>query len=199
MIQQTRIVLAKTPLLVRVFGLYLITTGLLVPSMLYARPTQVVYNPTYVPPPIVSTEARRVINGTPDRIIVERLNVDLPIKSGAYDADTGEWTLSDDAAFFATITDLPNDYQGNTFIYGHDRDAVFAPLEGIRAGDKVRIKTTNGHTFVYAYASDAIVTPDVTDVLYAEPKKPQLTLMTCDGLFSEVRRIMYFDLVEVVS
>jgi LPXTG-site transpeptidase (sortase) family protein len=142
--------------------------------------------------------APQTISGHPVSFSVKRLGINLPVNDGKYDPRTEEWTLSDDAVFFATITTKPNDTRGNTFIYGHNQPQVIEPMKDIVVGDIVTIKTSNGHTFRYEYVRDTIIAPTFTKVLNEDPKKPQLTVMTCEGIWSETRRLMYFDFVEVV-
>ena len=73
--------------------------------------------------------------------------------------------MNDDTAQFARITDLPNDESGNTFIYGHDRPAVFGALDNLQLGDEVKISTSNGYTFVYTFQNQQIINPDAIAIL----------------------------------
>jgi LPXTG-site transpeptidase (sortase) family protein len=114
-----------------------------------------------------------------------------------YDSTHDSWTLSPTAAQFALITTKPNNIRGNTVIYGHNTQAVLAPMKDIAVGDIVSVKTTNGHTFNYTYSHDKIVDPSFTEVFSENPDTPQLTLLTCDGIWSTVRRLMYFDFQNV--
>lgn len=149
-------------------------------------------------PPKAKIVSTQIISGTPMRFTIERLAIDLPVNNGYYDSKTDEWTLSDDAVYFATITSRPNDNKGNTFIYGHNQPQVIANMKDIRVGDVVEVTTTNDRVFRYSYVRDAIVTPEFTAVLDEDPSKPQLTVMTCEGIWSAERRLMYFDLLEVL-
>lgn len=186
------------PLLLRSLFAYALLVGLfaLVALLLKQPLLQPTTVSTYTPVVTVG-KAHYVKQGVPVRIAVDRLNINLPIDAGTYDAKTGEWTLSDTSAYFATITDLPNELQGSTFIYGHNRQTVFAPLARIQSNDEVKVTTDNGYTFSYRYLRDASVNPDMTAILYEHPKTPQLVLMTCEGVWSSTRRIMYFTLTGV--
>jgi LPXTG-site transpeptidase (sortase) family protein len=139
---------------------------------------------------------KKIIDGQPISFAVERLNIALPVKDGAYSADIGGWTLSDDAVYYAQMTALPNNQRGSTLIYGHNQDKVIARLSDLVVGDLATITTENGHIFKYTYVSDAIVPPDLTTILYDNPDQPRLTVMTCEGIWSQTRRLMYFNLVE---
>lgn len=142
--------------------------------------------------------SRPIKTGAPVSIQVPNVGINLAVIDGSYDPVKDSWTLTDDKAQFAAMTDLPNDRAGNTFIYGHNTDAVFAKLAGLKAGDIAEIKTANNLTFQYVYSGEQIVQPSNTDILNAEPATPRLTLMTCEGIFSQTRRVMFFDFKEVV-
>lgn len=164
---------------------------------IFTTPAPIAYAaPTKEPPAPIYVDAS--ISGKPAVIIVPRLNVELAVIDGAYNRTNDSWTLSDDKAQFATMTTQPNDQRGNTFIYGHNTDRVFAKLSGLQNGDIAKVKTTNGYTFSYVYSGNDSVQPTNTSVLSENPAKPQLTLMTCEGLFSQTRRMMYFDFKEVI-
>lgn len=140
----------------------------------------------------IETSARESIHGTPVKLSVARLGVDLPIRAGTYDADTGEWSLANSTAFFIPSTAEPNEVTGNTYIYAHNNRSAFAPLSGLRAGDVLTIDTDNGYQFSYTYTSDKNVSPDEVSVITPKSKNPQVTLQTCEGLFSQARRLMHF-------
>lgn len=194
--------LARVPLLARIAGLYVcLALGIGVVSLTYANfsssvtpvaaQTQVV-----IPDPEPVVEKQR-LEGVPVRLVVSRLGVDLAVHEGFYDPDTQEWTLNDTDAFFMVLTHQPNDVGGNTFIYGHNQAAVFLPLAGLEVGDIVDLYTSNNLHFVYRYDHDSFVAPTMTQILYEEAETPQLILMTCEGVLSEARRIMYFTYQEV--
>lgn len=190
--------LSRTPLLVRTALVYVFLAGTFMSAgVIIQRHTPAPIEVAVYTPPVTAEPIKEVIQGAPTRVQVERLGIDLPISYGYYNAETQEWTLDETQAFFATITDQPNDTRGSTFIYGHNRRSVFAPLSDVQVGDTVKISTDNGHVFTYTYARDASVTPDTTQILYEHPEPPQLVLMTCEGAFSATRRIMYFTLTGV--
>lgn len=197
MVHRVRQLFSLTPLAVRVAGLY-VAAGLLVTSLVIGTATPpAVQTAVAQPVPKVEPETPRIapiLRGSPTRLVVDRIGLDLPVANGFYDQATNEWTLSDTEAFFATLSDLPNDDRGSTFIYGHNRPTAFEPLRTMAIGDTVRIMTSNGLVFTYVYTRDAIVQPTMTEVLREDPEDPQLVLMTCEGVWSEVRRIMYFSL-----
>ena len=192
--------MTNIPLFVRVVCLYIVA-GLIIwgGAQLSSRQSNAatfqVVQTASTPQPAVDSVA--IESGQPSRLVIERLGIDLSVRDGIYDSTTDEWTLSDDAAFFARMTTLPNDTRGNTFIYGHNTDQVLASVKDLIVGDIVKLVATNGLTFTYSYRDDDIVAPNATAVLEANFSTPQLTLMTCEGIWSNERRLMYFEFKEV--
>jgi LPXTG-site transpeptidase (sortase) family protein len=139
--------------------------------------------------------AQQKIGGIPLRIVVAGRDIDLPVIMGSYDAKTGEWTLSNNKAQFATNSSVANNKVGNTFIYGHDIPQVFKRLESLKPGDTAQIYTDNGYVFTYAFRNAIDVNPSDTSIFnYSGPSI--LTLQTCSGIWSQTRHLMTFDFVE---
>lgn len=133
------------------------------------------------------------IAGHPVTLQIPALNIDLAVANGYYNATSKSWTLSSDKAHYATITPEPNNQEGNTFIYGHNRRQVFASLSKIKPGDEVVLKTDNNHTFTYKFVSSYETNPN-DDSLFNYRGAPILTLQTCSGLWYQNRQLFRFDL-----
>lgn len=203
--QINRNITARMPLFLRVVSLYVIV-GWLVLLGCYAAATinrqdEIIMVPSgivYVKKNINygNIVTKVIIDGEPQTFTMQRLGINLPIKYGYYDTNTDDWTTSDDAIYFGYGTALPNNQRGNTFIYGHNRDSVIGKLAYLVVGDEVTITTKNGHTFTYSYTGDLSVKPNYTSILREDPDTPRLTIMTCEGVWSLTRRLMFFDLKE---
>lgn len=192
---------SRVPLFIRVVSLYM--SVILILFVFGQVSDLAIDKPTINVAPIITKPidsnvvvSKTIIDGQPVLFRVDRLNVSLPIEPGLYDASTDSWTLSDEAVYHANMTPVPNNQAGSTFIYGHNRDLVLAKLDGLVVGDVAIIETANGHTFTYNYVSDSIIQSDATSVLSEKDGPPRLTVMTCDGFFSQMRRLMYFNLSE---
>jgi sortase (surface protein transpeptidase) len=192
----------RLPLWGRIVVLYgLVAVGILSAVLLQPAGPQVRYDepvPDELQAKTEQVQATMVQTVEPRRLSIDRLGVNLNIRDGLYDAESQQWTLNDTDAFFATVSDPPTSAAGSTFIYGHNRPTAFGPLADLGVEDVVELSDEDGTTFRYAYVRDARVAPSFTEVLYEESDTPQLILMTCEGIFNEVRRVMYFTLVEVV-
>ncbi|MCU0667047.1 MAG: sortase [Patescibacteria group bacterium] len=133
--------------------------------------------------------------GNPTRLIIPRLGINLPIQEGKFDEATQSWTLTSNAVHYAVITSKPNDLSGNTLIYGHNTVQVLFPTMLLQPGDELLIESQEGYIYSYAYVADSNVKPSDTSILTTISSKPILTLLTCNGLFNENRRLMNFEFV----
>ena len=194
--QSIKRILSRIPLMARSLGLYGLLIGALITVQLILPPSPKLVVAAYQPV-VKLGQAHYVVQGMPSTLAVDRLGLNLPVKSGTYDSSTGAWTLSNTDAFFATNTSEPNDYTGTTLIYGHNRVGVFSILSNLTSGDIAKLTTDNGHTFSYSYSHDEVIKPDDTTIFDQQAGKPQLLLMTCDGIWSTGRRVMFFDLIGV--
>ncbi len=150
-------------------------------------------NMVVAPPKIIKPH---IISGTPIRIAVPSLAIDLPVEAGNYDVTTNAWTIANKKAFYATLTSLPNNYEGNTLIYGHNNWSVFKPLHSIAPDAELLVYSDNGYIFHYTYRqSERVIPTDTTIFNYEGP--PALTLQTCDGTWNEVRQMFSFDFASV--
>lgn len=142
---------------------------------------------------LVLPDTPEVIKGSPRHITVPSLGIDVAVADGSYDAHTGQWTLSEDSAFYGTPTTLINSDSGNTLVYGHNSEKIFGKLLQIQTGAEVIVTTDNGYKFTYTYQSTEAVKPtDTTPLAYTS--KPRLTLQTCSGAWNQTRQMFYFDL-----
>jgi LPXTG-site transpeptidase (sortase) family protein len=141
--------------------------------------------------PIAIPKDQEVIAGKPLGLSIPSLGLNLPVVDGAYDENTGKWTLSTDKAHFALPSVSPNNYTGNTLVYGHNRKEVFAKLHLIQPGALATITTDSGYTFTYEYASTQAFDPADTSI-FAYQGDPRLTIQTCSGAFMQNRQMYYF-------
>lgn len=134
------------------------------------------------------------ISGKPIRLEVPAANIAIAVIDGNYNSSTGEWTLTDDKAQFALPSSQANNKGGNTLIYGHDTPAIFHRLHKLAPGAEAKVFTDNGHALTYTLRASEVVSPSNTSI-FDYQGKPQLTLQTCTGVWSENRKFFYFDLV----
>lgn len=192
----------STPLVLRIAALYFIIVAVIISSFTFAPKTPA---PVYAEanPPALQEQAKEVVVASPTvksmpmHLTVARLGVDLEVKPGTYDAATKTWTLDNTSAFYATVSQLPGTEPGTTFIYAHNRKSAFGPLANVQVGDLVTLQLEDGHVLTYEYARDVKVSPESTNIMYEKSDIPQLVLMTCEGLLSSARRVMYFSLKDV--
>lgn len=130
-----------------------------------------------------------IVSGKPIHVRIPHIHLDIPVIDGKY--EDGVWQLSNNKVLFATVTSLPNNSTGNSVLYGHNTSHVLLATKDLSPGDLLYVDTQEGNTFVYTYTSDQMVQPDDTSVL-KDTITPQVTLITCNGVFNSHRRVMTF-------
>jgi len=126
----------------------------------------------------------------PQRIIVPKTGIDLPIKAAPIQEDT--WDVYLDAASFGEGSSIPG-VGGNTIIFSHDIPRLFYSLHSLIGGDRIHL-TTDTDILEYAVKEIHIVSPE--DIHYLEQKyKNQLTLFTCTGEAYSKRLVIIAQLV----
>jgi LPXTG-site transpeptidase (sortase) family protein len=137
------------------------------------------------------------IFGIPISLTIPRLNIHLTIISGVYNSSNQTWTLTPDKAQYWQLSSPVNNRSGNTISYGHDTQTVFYYTKDLKIGDMLIINTSNNHKFIYVYQSSRLVLPTDTSI-YNYNGKPQITLLTCNGIDDKYRRLMYFNFSQVI-
>lgn len=139
------------------------------------------------------------ISGTPIRILLPDVAIDLPVVNGYYISATKGWYVSPVDANYAINTFPINNSHGTTLIYGHALVYVFGKTLNLKPGDTAFVYTNNGHIFKYSYSNSVTVNPSDTEIFSdLNTKQPTLKLMTCGGSWSQNRRFMTFNLVKAV-
>jgi LPXTG-site transpeptidase (sortase) family protein len=187
-----------------IIGLALTVSGLfgVVPVLYNSDDAAIAASSTSSQPVPAATEVAKqapepsVTSGHPVRVVAPTVNVDMPVVDGFYNAASGDWTLNDDKAQFASMTTEPNTKAGQTFIYGHATQRVFGKLLNMHTNDQVYVYTSNGYKFVYTLKQTEVVTPQNTNIL-SYTGAPRLLLQTCVGTFSESRKFFILEFTQV--
>jgi LPXTG-site transpeptidase (sortase) family protein len=145
-----------------------------------------------------SVHTKPVVSGHPNRITIPAVRINVPVVDGTFDTKKKEWTLGLSTAHWGTMTPLPNDTAGNTFIYGHYRPEVFAYLHNIQAGAEAYVDTDDGKRFVYTFLEAVDVSPADTS-LFAYEGPSMLTVQTCSGTWFQNRTLYKFEFTRVES
>lgn len=178
-------------------GLLFILAGFLLSSeYLIQHWQQKNAQPAFAPSKVSASNLKRAtVSGIPGHIDIPAVGISVDIEPGYYDKASKAWTLSLDKAEYATITPESNNGNGNTFIYGHNRWAVFYKLLRATPGDEAVVTTTNHHTFVYKMSARHDTNPN-DDSLFSYKGAPIMTLQTCSGLWYQHRSLFVFNLVK---
>lgn len=130
--------------------------------------------------------------GFPKNISIPSVNIDLSIAKGYYNNQNKKWTLSKNYAHYAVMTPRPNSRGGNTFIYGHNRSAVFARLPSLKLGSVAQITTSDNKAYSYKLKRIYTTNPNDSSLLSYEGP-PILTLQTCTGANFQNRTLFVFE------
>jgi sortase (surface protein transpeptidase) len=152
-------------------------------------------------PQVPNVPKFHVIDGLPVQIVIPSDSINLPVDKGYYDSADNSWTLSGYRTQFAMISTLPNNYGGETFIYGHNNDYVFGALRHHTpaVGTIAMLYTNNGYIFEYSFESVKSVGPSGTSILDYSGRPPILMIQTCTGSLNEWRTEYKFVFVKVIQ
>lgn len=190
------------PLWLKVIPIYLMIGALLgLPVWLHSRDVSAIRAASIQTLNKVATHSPSVqsISGTPVRIVLPSVAIDLQIIPGYYSTQQKTWFINANGATYATNTYPANNTHGTTLIYGHYLNWIFGKTDGLKIGDKALVYTGNGHIFVYDMVKSDIFTPSNTQIFgELNTDKPILKVLTCHGLWSQTRRVMTFQLESAV-
>lgn len=190
-------IIMKMQRIIRIVSALLILAGLglsaplgyfWIMSKLSVASADVVHIPAVAPKPAPQP---MLVIGHPKQLVIPSVSIDLPVAEGAYNQETGVWTLSWDKVHYALPTVEPNNESGNTLIYGHFKKGVLLTLHNVKPGDEAYVLTDNGYRFVYTFQSTEAVRPTDTSV-FLYNGAPRLTVQTCSGQFMQNRQMYYF-------
>lgn len=139
-----------------------------------------------------------VIQGSPVRILIPSVGIDVKIVNGYYDTASHNWSVAYSYANYATVTSLPNNQTGTPLIYGHWFKQVFGNTKNLQVGDVAYVYTDNGHVLSYTYSGANLVNPTDTQIFNQPTSGHGLNLLTCDGAWAQYRRIMNFNFQKAV-
>jgi LPXTG-site transpeptidase (sortase) family protein len=100
----------------------------------------------------------------------------------------GTWAISNTAANHVHQSASPGG-RGNIVIYAHNTASLFSPLDTVRIGTPITIRTSDGALHQYIVASVSWVTPGHTELLLPTTIET-LTLYTCAGLLDSLRIVV---------
>lgn len=134
----------------------------------------------------------------PTRIKIASQAIDLPVETGRYNSESGQWQISEESSFFAIPTETPNASEGNTLIYAHNRPSLFGKTLLMKPGETISVETTAGKLYEYQVESAEDVSPANVSIL-SYKGKPQLTLLTCSGNNDSTRRLTHAKFLRVLN
>lgn len=138
--------------------------------------------------------------GAEPKLIIPKINVDVPVIYGAgYDHDSQMKAMEKGVAHFAIpgANAKPGEI-GNTVFSGHssndlfdpgDYKFIFAQLDKLKVGDTI-YANYNSVRYTYTITKKEVVLPTQVDKLTYVTDKPVLTLITCTPLGTAEKRLL---------
>lgn len=127
----------------------------------------------------------KVTGNPPQRIVIPKLAVDLPVVEA--NIINGFWELSEKTASHGKGSGTPGQ-RGNIVIFAHAREGMFLPLRDIKQNEVVYILTKSSW-HAYRVTGIKTVTPDDIEVIRPTAEET-LTLFTCSGFLDTKRLIV---------
>ncbi len=112
--------------------------------------------------------------------------ISLPVVTAGYVG--GAWMVSNTSANYVSASASPG-ANGNIIIYAHNKPRLFGPLQRLKGGEKVRIRTSDGAVYRYQVVFARDVSPSDTRLLTPTATEI-LTLYTCSGFFDSKRLVV---------
>ena len=125
-----------------------------------------------------------------DKARINHSIVSVPLKQGT-------WKVYDGVANYAEETSLINTNGGNIGIYGHDKEEVFSSIKILQTGDVIELYSGN-YKAIYKVVESKVSDPQNVSVFY-ETENPTVTLVTCDGRFSQQRYVIQAEFDKIVE
>lgn len=122
----------------------------------------------------------------PERIVIQKANVDLPILQSKITNHI--WESTANGVSYLTSSPVPGS-KGNSIMYGHNWENLLGSLRKVTPGDTIVIHTKSGSTLEFVVKTLQEVTPSQTSVL-ANTKDKRLTIYTCTGFMDSKRLVV---------
>jgi len=122
----------------------------------------------------------------PEAISIKSIDLALPVILSPLVNNT--WEVKNNVANYAQGTSLIDTNNGNIGIYGHDKDNIFGLIKNISVGDEIFL-FSGKFKAIYTVEESFVSNPERVDV-FSPTDEPSLTLVTCDGIFSDQRYVV---------
>lgn len=123
---------------------------------------------------------------TPNRIVINKLNVDLPVVTSKI--KNGKWEVTDKGVSYLESSVIPGQL-GNSIMYGHNWTNILGNLINIKTGETVEVYFENGTKKEFIVSLIQEVKPNDISILN-NSKDTRITLYTCSGFLDSKRFVV---------
>jgi LPXTG-site transpeptidase (sortase) family protein len=122
----------------------------------------------------------------PKRIIINDLNINIPLIPAKVDND--KWETTHDGASYLVSSPIPGN-TGNSIVYGHNWTSILGNLVNTKPGHEIKIIFADGSQKRFIVNSTSTVNPTDSSVL-AQTEDQRITLYTCTGFLDSKRFVV---------
>lgn len=147
----------------------------------------------YVPKTTQKSYAKAIVKNqtkdesrSPVRVIIDDLNIDLPIFSA--EINNGQWQTTSEGASYLASSPLPGNL-GNSVIYAHNWYSLFGKLVNAKPKENIKIFFKDGISKDFTIAYTAIVPANQTHIIDPSYDR-RITLYTCTGFLDSQRFVV---------
>jgi LPXTG-site transpeptidase (sortase) family protein len=123
--------------------------------------------------------------------LLNGLGIDLLV---SVPLENGTWKVHENVANYAQGTSLVSRDGGNVGLFAHDKMLGFHKIKDLRLGDTVVLSADN-YFAVYQVTYSSKIEPTAVNV-FLPSEKAELTMITCDGVFSSKRYMVKAQLID---
>lgn len=123
---------------------------------------------------------------TPNRIVINELNIDLPVVPSKI--TNGKWEVTDKGVSFLETSVIPGQV-GNSVLYGHNWTNILGGLINIKTGETIELFFENGTKKDFVVTLIQEVKPNDISIL-DNTTDTRITLYTCSGFLDSKRFVV---------
>lgn len=147
------------------------------------------YHVTKVAAATAKTEDKQ---STPKQIMIDDLNIELPLIRAKVEGD--KWETTHNGASYLSSSPIPGN-TGNSIVYGHNWTRLFGNLVYAKPGQAIKIAFDDGSVRRFVIKETSTVLPTASNILDSSTDK-RITLYTCTGFLDSKRFVVVATLDE---
>jgi LPXTG-site transpeptidase (sortase) family protein len=121
----------------------------------------------------------------PEHLSIPSVEIDVDVKE-AY-VNENDWVLYNNAASYLNTSAGLSEF-GNSVLYAHNTQNLFADLKNVMPGDRVHVQS-GGRAYSYVVTETMEISPTQLDIVYSTDDE-RITIFTCTNINYENRFVV---------